>query len=958
MRFAERIIGMKSSLKTTILVILLTIALTCGTFASLRDVSITMSPGLTYLEATEDADGGYEQYYALEYTPGGATKPSVLAADTVWGRDDPEELLAVMPGTPIAAVNADFYTMTTGVPEGIQILNGALYCSDSWQNAVGILGDGTFFIGRPELIIKLSGSGKEAKISYINKPRTKAGLYLYTPVYGGESKITGQGTNVLLRMDASSLAVGGGVSCTVVSIASEEGMQTVSDGYLLLSSAADGPVGQISMFAVGDKLTLTISCADSRWERAVYACGAGEMLVENGLVVSKLSTQRKACTALGIRSDGSVVLLAGDGKVTGCVGSSLARMAEKLADMGCVTAVSLDGGGSTTLIARYPGDSARGVMNTPSDSEVRPCANYIVFENTAQATGKAASVYLRPALSYALPGADVPFTVTAADTNLQPVSANAATVTASVGSIVGTTFTAPQAGDAILTASLAGAASGTATIRVLANVDTVRARLSGTNVSAVSVDPWESLDLDAAAYYYGKSVYARDDAFTWTVSPEIGSIDTNGVFTAPGTRGLTGMITVSYGGKSATVNVTLGKLPTVLSGFEYALASEAATLVSDPQYAHNGAAAATIDSSIIIEGESVPIEFARLAIPDGTKLLSIWARGSGTLALITDAGETSTVTLTGDTWQFITFPVPANAKAVTGARILGVVTLDQLVAHPKADASAESLVAITIDPVADTLTATVRDGAGYIVRQSDITLYGDGAKIPFGYDAATGVLSATIGTSVRRVTTVARDAAGNLTRATAVRAGMTGQVFADMDGHWAADAANTLYRAGVVTGSEKNGKVYFDPEASATREQAAVMLARALKLDTSAYQDELTFADAGKISSWAVDSVRTLVSRGIMKGTEKDGKTYFEPSAAVTRAEIATLLGRTLERGYAESAWGFADAEAIGGWARPYIAVMRNIGVIGGYSDGTFRPNAAVTRAELATMFDRLGYGK
>ncbi|MDY3285276.1 MAG: S-layer homology domain-containing protein [Eubacteriales bacterium] len=949
---------MKRSLKILFLTLLLAAGLTGAAFASLRDVAVRLSPGLTYAESTEDAEGGYEQYYALEYTPGGATAPSLAAGDAVWGRHDPEELLAALPGTPVAAVNADFYTMTTGVPEGIQILDGELWCSDSWQNAVGILADGTFFIGRPELIMKLSGTSGEVKISYINKPRTAAGFYLYTSRYGGEEKLTGDGTNVVLRARTERMTVGVQIECTVVSVTQGEGLTAVPEGCFVLSCAADGPIASLPDYRAGDTLTLTVSCADSRWEQAVYACGAGELLVENGKARTGLSTARKACTALGIRADGSVVLLAGDGRVVGCVGSSLARMAEKLVSMGCVTAVNLDGGGSTTLLARWPGDTARGVMNDPSDGSVRPCANYIVFSNTAPATGVAASVHIRPALSYALPGAEIPLTVTAADANDHPVSASAASVSASAGSVRGSVFTAPASGDAVITATLGGAASGSAVVHVLTEVDALRVQAGGTNVTAVSVDPGDTLDFGAAAYYLGKSVYVSEQALAWTVSPEIGTIDAEGVFTASGARGLSGTVTVRCGERSASVTVTLGRLPTLLDGFETAPSSEAAVLVTDPLYVHNGHAAVTVSSEVLIEGEAAVIDLGRLAIPEGTKLFTLWVRGKGTVSLVCDTGETPTVPVKSDAWQFVRFSVPAGAKTVTGVRIQGVVTLDQLMAHPKAQASDVCLVTVVTGEPGGAFTATVLDGAGYIVRSQDITLTGDGRTLGFSYDPATGVLTADTA-GVRRVTLVVRDAAGNLTRATAVRETQDGaEAFSDMDGHWASGSANALYRAGVISGIEKSGKLCFEPGASATREQAAVMLVRALGIDTSADPAALDFADADEISDWARDSVRALAALGIMRGTVRDGKTVFEPQSPVTRAEIATLLGRTLERGYAESPDAFTDGASIGVWARPYVAVMRAMGVLTGYGDGSFRPNASVTRAELAVMLDRLGYGR
>ena len=553
---------MRTAVRAILLSALLSVLLSSGAMAALREMQVPISPGLTYLELTEDAPGSYEQYYALDFRPGEGTVASVLAADEVWGRDDPEQLLSEKQNGAVAAINSDFFTMNTGVPEGILIRDGELYCSDSWQNAVGILPDGRLFIGRPEMVMWLRNAKNALQISYINKSRTKAGLYLYNSRYGGEEHISGIGTNILLRVAGEgTLRVGDVIRCRVESVKQEEGVPAVEPGYLLLSCAAAGPADKLAGIREGDILTLTLTCQDSRWEEVSYACGANRMLVEDGKVVSGLSGKRRACTALGIRADGSVVLLAGDGRVKGSIGTSHALMAEKLAAMGCVTAVNLDGGGSTTLIARWPGADRRTVMNLPSEGSVRPCTSYITFENSTAATGKASMLFLRPALAYALPGAQVPLQVTATDEAYHPAVPGNYALTVSSGAVSGSTITMPASGTVTAQAVAPNARPGRASVQVLDRVDVIRIREDGTDLREIVLLPGESADLYAVASYNGKWIYTTDRAFTWTLSGSVGTVTAEGVLTVSGAPGETGKLTASFGSRSYTIRVVVGYPP-------------------------------------------------------------------------------------------------------------------------------------------------------------------------------------------------------------------------------------------------------------------------------------------------------------------------------------------------------------------------------------------------------------
>lgn len=98
---------------------------------------------------------------------------------------------------------------------------------------------------------------------------------------------------------------------------------------------------------------------------------------------------------------------------------------------------------------------------------------------------------------------------------------------------------------------------------------------------------------------------------------------------------------------------------------------------------------------------------------------------------------------------------------------------------------------------------------------------------------------------------------------------------------------------------------------------------------------------------WAAPAVLKAINLGIVKGYS-DGT--FRPSSAVTRAEFTTMLIRSLKlTGDAETP-AFNDLSAIPVWARDSVAQAVSIGIINGYSDDNFRPSNQITRAEMAVM--------
>src|SRR5690606_13346385 len=104
---------------------------------------------------------------------------------------------------------------------------------------------------------------------------------------------------------------------------------------------------------------------------------------------------------------------------------------------------------------------------------------------------------------------------------------------------------------------------------------------------------------------------------------------------------------------------------------------------------------------------------------------------------------------------------------------------------------------------------------------------------------------------------------------------------------------------------------------------------------------------------WAKDAIEEAVARRIVNGYP-DGT--FRPEAIVTRSEFTVMMGRLLKAAGELNQSGelsFKDAASIPDWAMPYVADGVAKGYITGYGDHTFKPNGKITRLELVAMIVR-----
>lgn len=108
-------------------------------------------------------------------------------------------------------------------------------------------------------------------------------------------------------------------------------------------------------------------------------------------------------------------------------------------------------------------------------------------------------------------------------------------------------------------------------------------------------------------------------------------------------------------------------------------------------------------------------------------------------------------------------------------------------------------------------------------------------------------------------------------------------------------------------------------------------------------------ASLSDIPGSSADEIIYLISKGVISGYS-DGT--FRPKQAVTRAEAAIMLGKALNLNGIQRITPFKDV-AWDSAASGYIASAASKGIIKGYSDGTFRPNDPITRAQMALLLQK-----
>lgn len=164
---------------------------------------------------------------------------------------------------------------------------------------------------------------------------------------------------------------------------------------------------------------------------------------------------------------------------------------------------------------------------------------------------------------------------------------------------------------------------------------------------------------------------------------------------------------------------------------------------------------------------------------------------------------------------------------------------------------------------------------------------------------------------------------------------------------WAEDGITYMAERGTVAGY---GSGRFMPERQVTRAQAVTFMVR--ELYSEDLQQEagggMTYTDVPKNHPFYREIA--LASKHGLAGGFPDGA--FHPDEPVSRAETAAFLTRAYSLVEGQQPVTLTDTAKH--WAAAPILIMSSNGLIGGYSDGTYRPDRSVTRAEFAVFMSRI----
>ncbi|WP_214625857.1 S-layer homology domain-containing protein [Paenibacillus agaridevorans] len=168
-------------------------------------------------------------------------------------------------------------------------------------------------------------------------------------------------------------------------------------------------------------------------------------------------------------------------------------------------------------------------------------------------------------------------------------------------------------------------------------------------------------------------------------------------------------------------------------------------------------------------------------------------------------------------------------------------------------------------------------------------------------------------------------------------------VFTDLSGHWAEQAIMELAESGIVTGYP-DGSVRTEKNIS--RAEFITLIVRALAPQAEANK---VFADTE--GHWAKEQISITYELGWISGL---GDNRFGADEPLSREQMAVILMRLLGFGDYGSDANFTDQSAISAWALQAIARAAEAGIVKGFPDGSFRPNAPATRGQAFSVLAKV----
>jgi len=350
-----------------------------------------VAPGLTY---RMEVDLSLPRViHAIRYSPGALSTISrpELAQSVVFIENDETKGRATLSSTiaatgAIGGINADFFPWN-GDPLGIMVRGGELVSKPFTGRSVFAWGAGYFetaVVGYEGKLVLASGEAlpihginEECGDNMLVANTTTAGIALSrTPAVHAILDVS----DVVLRPEGSWKG-------KVRIFEPDKTSRKIEKNEIVLT-ATGNMVPKLMKAARDSEVTISIKMPGIDWKKATHAVGGGPAVVSAGKVVrsftgegftADFTDKRHPRTAIGATKEGDVWLVVVDGRQANSRGATLGELGQIMFNLGCRSAINLDGGGSSTL-------NLMGLtLNRPSDGVERAISNSILLFSTAPA---------------------------------------------------------------------------------------------------------------------------------------------------------------------------------------------------------------------------------------------------------------------------------------------------------------------------------------------------------------------------------------------------------------------------------------------------------------------------------------------------------------------------------------------------------------------------------------------
>jgi hypothetical protein len=346
---------------------------------AIAGAATTLLPGVTYERQRQLISGRMVVLHVVRTPPHGGLyqlRP-VLSQGTVRGRATVPAMQRSLSGqATTVGINGDLFNPSSGTPTGVFLRNGVLSTPPAVERSgLAIAFDGRLLVDRFRFVGSWTpGANPAHPLRTINNLVSSPGVGIYTRNYGGRTPwVPGSVEVVLSGFPAAHL---NGILKGTVTAVRRHGNTSIPRTGAVLKARGFWRGRLLAEAPPGTQVTVRLGLVGVPSD-AADAIGGGPLLVRNGNAVRQPDEyftlahlrQRHPRSAIGQLANGRLIFVVADGRSSASGGLSMWDLARTMQRLGAVTAMSVDGGGSSTLA--FNGR----VLNRPSDGPPRAVAN-------------------------------------------------------------------------------------------------------------------------------------------------------------------------------------------------------------------------------------------------------------------------------------------------------------------------------------------------------------------------------------------------------------------------------------------------------------------------------------------------------------------------------------------------------------------------------------------------------